>query len=160
MIAAVVLAGLQYYMTWRMPGHRQEFYWTFCGVGGEFYLSALFMMFFFVQLPEKFRWGMGRYVFFLIGATCFLNIVMMWAKVHRGLEEIPFGSMINGEEDQGGDMNKLMDGYGWKKADIRRNYHLLGQGCWIALGLTWAAFLLRLDRAVDSLAGKIPTWTE
>ncbi len=149
MLAAVVLGVLQYYMTWRMPGHRQEFYWTFCGVGGEFYLSALFMMFFFVQLPEKFRWGACRYVFFLIGATCFLNIVILWAKVHRGLEEIPFGSMINGEEDQGGDMNKLMDGYGWKKVQIRNTYQYLGYWCWAGLGVMYGIFALRLNRVAD-----------
>lgn len=154
MLAAVVLAGLQYHMTWRLPGHRQEFWWTFGGVGGEFYLSALFMAFFFVQLPEKFKWGMCRYVFSLIGATCFLNIVMLWAKVHRGLEEIPFGSMINGEEDQGGDMNKLMDGYGWKKVQIRNTYQQLGYWCWAGLGVMYGIFALRLNRVADWITDK------
>ncbi len=154
MIAAVLLGVLQYYMTWRMPGHRQEFYWTFGGVGGEFYLSALFMAFFFVQLPEKFRWGACRYVFFLIGATCFLNIVLFWDKVHNGLEEIPFGSMINGEDDQGGDMNKLMDGYGWKKVQIRNTYQYLGYGCWAGLGVIYGIFALRLNKVADWVADK------
>jgi len=155
MVAAVVLAGLQFYMTWRMPEHRQEFWWSaFGGVGGEFYLSTLFMMFFWVQLPEKFKWGACRYVFFCIGATAFLNIWLRWGDVYRGLEEIPFGSMINGEGDQGGDMNKLMDGYGWKKFAIRRNYYVLGQGCWVALGFMWAVFALRLNRVADWLTGK------
>lgn len=149
MLAAVALAVLQYHMTWRLPEHRQEFWWTFGGVGGEFYLSALFMAFFFVQLPEKFRWGACRYVFFLIGATCFLNIVMLWAKVHRGLEEIPFGSMINGEEDQGGDMNKLIDGYGWKKVQIRNTYQYLGYWCWAGLGVMYGIFALRLNKVAD-----------
>jgi hypothetical protein len=154
MLAGVVLGVLQYYMTWRMPMHRQEFYWTFCGVGGEFYLSALFMMFFFVQLPEKFRWGACRYVFFLIGATCFLTIVTRWNAVHRGLEEIPFGSMINGEDDQGGDMNKLMDGYGWKKVQIRNTYQYLGYLCWGGLGVMYAIFALRLNKVADWVADK------
>ncbi len=152
MIAALMLAGLQYYMTWRMPDHRQEFWWSaFGGVGGEFYLSTLFMMFFFVQLPDKFRWGACRYVFFFIGATAFLNIWVMWGKVYHGLEEIPWGSMINGEGDEGGDMNKLKDGYGWTKFMIRRNYHQLGNGCWIALGVTWAVFALRLNKIADRM---------
>ena len=154
-VAAVALAGLQYYMTWKMPELRQEFWWSaFGGVGGEFYLSTLFMMFFWVQLPEKFKWGACRYVFFLIGATAFLNIWLRWGDIYRGLEEIPFGSMINGEDDQGGDMNKLMDGFGWKKFTIRRNYWLLGWGCWAALGLMWALFVLRLNKAADWVAGR------
>jgi hypothetical protein len=155
MIAAVALAGLQFHMTWRMPEHRQEFWWgAFGGVGGEFYLSTLFMMFFWVQLPDKFRWGMCRYVFFLIGASAFLNIWLRWREVYTGLQEIPFGSIINGEEDQAGDMNKLMDGYGWKKFDIRRRYLLLGYGCWAALGVMWTLFALRTNQAADWLVGK------
>lgn len=150
MIAAVMLGLLQYYMTWRMPADRQEFWWgAFGGVGGEFYLSTLFMLFFFVQLPEKFKWGACRYVFFLIGATAFLDITLRWNQVYHGLEEIPFGSLVNGEGDQGGDMNRLMDGFGWTRAMIRRNYHLLGNGCWIALGAGYAVFALRLNKLAD-----------
>jgi hypothetical protein len=155
MVAAIALAGVQYYMTWRMPPLTQEFWWSaFGGVGGEFYLSTLFMMFFWVQLPEKFKWGACRYVFFFIGATAFLNIWLRWRDIYHGVEEIPFGSMINGEDDQGGDMNKLMDGFGWKKFTIRRNYLLLGYGCWAALGLMWAIFALGLNKVADRVAGK------
>jgi hypothetical protein len=154
MLAAVAIAGLQYYMTWRLPEARKEFWMVFGGVGGEFALSTLFMMAFWVQLPEKFRWGACRYVFFLIGATAFLNIWMRWEDIYRGLEEIPFGSMINGEEDAGGDMNRLMDDYGWKKFDIRRNYRLLGLGCWAALGVMWLIFALRLNRVADGVAAR------
>lgn len=161
MVVAVAAAGLQFYLTWRMPEHRQEFwYGSFCGVGGEFYLSTLFMMSFWVQLPEKFKWGACRYVFFFIGATAFLNIWIFWIDVYHGVEEIPFGSMINGEDDQGGDMNKLMDGYGWTKFQIRRTYYLLGQACWVALGVTWAVFALRLNKIADWVVGKFASGAE
>lgn len=154
-VSGLGLAALQFAMTWRMPEYRQEFwYGAFGGVGGEFYLSTLFMAFFFVELPEKFRWGACRYLFFIIGATAFLNIQILWHKVYRGLEEIPFGSLVNGEDDQGGDMNRLMDGYGWTKAMIRRNYHLLGNACWIALGIVYLAFALRLNRLADFLVAR------
>jgi hypothetical protein len=152
MLAAAALAGLQFYMTWRMPESRQEFWWgAFGGVGGEFYLSAALMAFFFVQLPEKFRWGGCRYVFFLIGATAFLNITGFWDQVNRGLEDIPFGTMINGEEDQGGDMNKLMDAYGWTRSDIRHNFQFLGRCCWAGLGVVYAVFALRLNLLPDKI---------
>jgi hypothetical protein len=154
MLAAVGLAGLQFHLTWRLPEARKEFWMVWGGVGGEFALSTLFMMAFWVQLPEKFRWGACRYVFFFIGATAFLNIWMLWRDVYRGIEEIPFGTLINGEEDGGGDMNRLMDDYGWKKFDIRRNYWLLGVWCWVALGLMWLLFALRLNRVADWVAGK------
>lgn len=153
MLAAAALAGLQFFMTWRLPEHRQEFWMVFGGVGGEFALSTLLMLSFWVQLPEKFRWGACRYVFFVIGATTLVAIWTRWGDVYRGIEEIPFGSLINGEEDGAGDMNRLMDDYGWKKADIRRRYHLLGTWCWIALGVMWLAFALRLNRVADWVVG-------
>lgn len=156
MIFAVLLVGLQFWTTWVWSDYRQEFWWgAFGGVGGEFYLSTLFMIAFWVQLPDKFRWGACRYVFFLIGASAFLNIYLRWRDVYHGLEEIPFGSMINGEDDPGGDMNRLMNGYGWSKFQIRRNYLLLGYGCWAALGVAWAVFALRLNKAADWIAGKL-----
>jgi hypothetical protein len=154
MLAAVALAGLQFFMTWRLPEARKEFWMVWGGVGGEFALSTLFMLAFWVQLPEKFKWGACRYVFFLIGASAFLNIWIFWGDVYRGIQEIPFGSMINGEEDGGGDMNRLMDDYGWKKFDIRRNYLLLGRWCWVALAVMWLLFALRLNRVADWVAGK------
>ncbi len=154
MLAAVVLLGVQAYMTWGMPVERQMFWWTFGGVGGEFYLSALFMAFFFVQLPDKFRWGACRYIFFLIGATCFLQVYLHWEQIYRGLADIPMGSMINGEDDRSGDMNILMDDYGWTNSHIRRTYHLLGNGCLIGLGAIYAAFALRLNRVADWVVGK------
>lgn len=153
MLAAVALAALQFFMTWRLPEHRKEFWMVFGGVGGEFYLSTLCMLSFWVQLPEKFRWGACRYVCFLIGAAAFLNIWLHWRDVYRGIEEIPFGSIIHGEEDAGGDMNRLMDDFGWTKFRIRRTYWLLGWGCWAALGAMWLAFVLRLNRVVDWIAG-------
>lgn len=155
MIAAVALAGLQAFMTWRLPEHRKEFWMVFGGVGGEFVLSTLLMLAFWVQLPEKFKWGACRYVCFILGATALVAIWTRWSDVYRGLEEIPFGSMINGEEDAAGDMNRLMDDYGWRKADIRRNYYRLGLGCWLALGVMWLAFTLRLNRLADWLVAAL-----
>ncbi|WP_438480326.1 M50 family metallopeptidase [Oleiharenicola lentus] len=154
MLIAVVLAVVQFIMTWQLPLHRQEFWWTFCGVGGEFYLSALMMAFFFVQLPEKFRWGACRYVFFLIGATCFLHIVEFWNLVHNGDEAIPMGSLVNGEDDEGGDMNTLLNLYGWKYHQIRNTYQYLGYWCWAVLGAVYVGFALRLNAVADWVAGK------
>lgn len=150
MVAAVVLAGLQFHMTWRMTPLQQEYWWGgFGGVGGEFYLSTLFMMFFWVQMPEKFRWGICRYVVFFLSASAFLNIYLFWWKVNRGLEGIPWGSMIGGEDDANGDMQRLKEDYGWTFRDFRVNFLTLGHWCWAALGIMYAIFALRLNRVAD-----------
>jgi len=154
MIAAVGLAALQFFMTWRMDPHQQEFWWGgFGGVGGEFYLSTLFMMFFWVQMPEKFRWGLCRHVVFFLSASAFLNIYLFWRDVNRGLEGIPWGSLIGGEDDGNGDMQRLKQDYGWTFRDFRLNFLALGHGCWIALGAMYALFALRLNKLADWVVG-------
>jgi hypothetical protein len=154
MLIAVAVAPLQFYMTWRLTDHEQQFWWTFCGVGGEFYLSALFMACFFVQLPEKFRWGACRYLFLFLGASCFLHIFLFWNRVYHGLEDIPMGSMVNGEDDAGGDMNVLMSDYHWTHSKIRMTYHYLGNWCLVGLGVVYATFVLRLNRIPDWIVTK------
>ena len=155
MIAAVALAGLQYYMTWRMTEDQQEFWWSaFGGVGGEFYLSTLLMVAFYVQLPDKFKWGFCRYVFFLIGASAFLHIVVYWNQVYRGQEDIPMGSMIGGEDDENGDVNKLINQFDWTAREIKHNYQYLGYYCWAVLLVVYAAFALRLNLVADWVSAK------
>lgn len=155
MLAAVGLAVLQFFMTFHLNEHQQEFWWGgFGGVGGEFYLSTLFMAFFWVQLPEKFRWGMCRYVVFFLSASAFLNIYFFWRDVNRGLADIPWGSMIGGEDDANGDMQRLKQDYGWTFRDFRLNFLTLGNWCWGALGGMYAIFALRLNRVADWVVGR------
>lgn len=132
-IAPVVAAG-QWWMTWRMEDWQIEMWIDFAGVGGEFYLSALMVALFFVNLPDKFRWGTCRYLFLFMGAACFIETYSFWRDVYVGLEEIPWGTMIHGEGDEGGDMNKLRDGWGWSRQRIYRTYNALGQACLFAVG--------------------------
>lgn len=153
-VIAVALAALQYVMTWRLTDYQKDFYVVFGGVGGEFAISTLLMLSFWVRLPDKFKWGWVRYLAFLVGAMAFLAIWQRWQHIYRGAEELPFGSMINGEDDQGGDMNRLMDDYGWKKFTIRRTYWLLGWWCWAALGAVWLIHVLKADRLGGWVAGK------
>jgi len=154
MVIAVALAGLQFQLTWRTTLYKQEFLWTFCGIGGEFYLSTLMVAAFYVQLPEKFKWGACRWVCLFIGASCFLHIYLFWRDVYHGLEDIPMGSLVMGEDDANGDMNRLMNDWNWSHSMIRRHYHALGNGCIIAIAVIYAAFALRLNLIADWIAGK------
>lgn len=134
LIIAPILAAGQWWMTWRMEDWQIEMWIDFAGVGGEFYLSALMVVLFFVDLPDKFRWGTCRYLFLFLGAATFIETYIFWRDVYAGLEEIPWGSMIHGEGDEGGDMNKLRDGWGWSRQKIYRTYNSLGQACLLAVG--------------------------
>lgn len=153
----LAIAPVQAYMTWKMPEHRGELWLAFGGVGGEFYLSALLMALFFVHLPDKFRWGACRYVFAFLGASTFLNVFLLWRKIARFEETIPYGSMIGGEEDGGGDMNVLRL-HGWRETQITHVYSSLGFWCLVALAVVWLVFATRLDRVIGNAFARL--WPE
>ncbi len=147
-VIAVGLLLLQNHMTWFMPEPAQQFWWSAIGgIAGEFCLSALGLALFFIQLPEKFRWGACRYLVFLLCAACFIQAYRFWGDVYRGLEDIPYGSMIHGEDDPNGDLDKLRHDHGWTQSRIRRTFYGLGNGCLVALGAVYAVFALRLNQA-------------
>ncbi len=155
-LLAVALVPLQAWLTWRLPEHRRELWLAFGGVGGEFYLSAAMLGLFFVQLPEKFRWGACRYVCAFLGASTFLNVWLLWRKIARFEETIPYGSMVNGEEDAGGDMNILRE-HGWRETQITHVYTALGFWCIVGVAVVWLVFATRLDRAIGNfIAGLWP----
>jgi hypothetical protein len=149
-LIAPPIALAQAWMTWQVPEWRTEQWITFGGVGGEFYLSAAMVAAFFFNLPEKFRWGACRYVFLFLGASCFIHAWTMWRDIAAGVEDIPWGTMIHGEDDQGGDMNKLHGGWGWPRERIITSYNNLATACVIAVGMVYLFFNLRLNR--------LPVW--
>jgi hypothetical protein len=154
---ALVGAAAQYWMTWRNTAHTHDLWVVFGGVGGEFYLSAGFMAFFFVRMPAKFRWGACRYLVFFIAASTLLVRHLEWMQIYRGSEDIPWGTMLHGEEDAGGDMNRLMDDHGWTQLEIRSRFHLLGQGCLTALAVMYLWFAVRADHALVQLYRREPS---
>jgi hypothetical protein len=154
-VLAVALLALQTWMTWFVPAARSHEWEIFGGVGGEFYLSAAMMGLFFFEFPEGFRWGSCRYFFLFIGAGCFYQAYSLWYKIKHGLEDIPYGSMINGEDDGGGDMNILRDDYGWTQHQIFNTYFHLGNACLLALLLVYLYFTLRLDRVFDRVLAPV-----
>ncbi len=146
MLIALGVALVQAVLTWRMPAERAEMWGVFGGVGGEFYLAAAMMGAFYFRLPEKFRWSVCRYVFLFVGAASFFETFVFWRRVKHGDEGIPYGSMINGEEDAGGDMNRLHDEFGWSQHDIIRVYNHLGDVCLVVVLALFVVFALRLDQ--------------
>lgn len=146
MALALVLALVQAAMTWRLPEDTAQMWIAFGGVGGEFYLAAAMMGLFWFRLPEKFRWGGCRYLFFFVGAGSFWQTFIFWRKVRRGEEGIPYGTMIHGEDDASGDMDALHGDYGWTQREIIHTYNGLGFWCVAVLLGLYLFFALRLDR--------------
>ncbi len=153
-ILAAALVAVQTFMTWRLSEDRARFWMIFGGVGGEFYLSAAMVCLFYFEFPEKFRWGSCRYVVLLIGAASFAQSYAFWRRVGLALEGIPYGSMINGEDDGGGDMNILVDDYHWTQHRIIFTYTHLADACLAAIVVTYLVFNLRLDRVFNPLLAR------
>ena len=149
MILAVVLIATQACMTWRLSEDRAHLWMIFGGVGGEFYLSAAMICLFFFEFPEGFRWGACRYIVLFIGAASFYESYSFWRTVKSGAEGIPYGSMINGEDDGGGDMNILADDYHWTQHQIVHAYSHLGDICLASIAVVYLYFNLRLDRVFN-----------
>ena len=154
-VLATALLGAQTYMTWFLSEDRSHLWMIFGGVGGEFYLSAAMIGLFYFEFPEGFRWGGCRYVVLFIGAASFYESFSFWKSVKHGLEGIPYGSMINGEDDGGGDMNILADDYHWTQHQIFLTYNHLGDACLAVLVVIYVIFNLRLNRLFHPLLIRI-----
>jgi hypothetical protein len=141
-VVAIIIAIGQFYMTWLMPEHTYYVLFSFGGVGGEFYLSTLLIVCFYFPLPDKFRWDFWRYLA-LLGATyAFTESFNMWHNIKTGAAEIPWGSMLGGQGDAGGDMNTLSS-LGWSDAQIVNTYSQLGNIClFVSIGF-YLFFLLK-----------------
>ena len=158
---AVALAILQGYMTWFLPAEAARMWIVFGGCGGQFYLSALMVGLFYFEFPEKFKWGACRYVFLFIGASSFYDTYTFWKKVQHGAVPLPYGSMVNGEEDASGDLDTLSSDFGWSDRRIIATYNNLGVACLAGLVIVYLVFALRLDRLAARLLGKLGTaWAE
>ena len=68
----------------------------------------------------------------LIASSTFFNSVSFWNQIKRGTVAIPWGTMLNGSGDAGGDMNQLSD-LGWSDMRIVQTYVGLGQVCSLIL---------------------------
>lgn len=154
MIFAAGLAVLQAGMTWLLPAERARLWIVFGGCGGQFYLSALMVGLFYFEFPEKFKWGACRYVFLFIGASSFYDAYTFWRKVKHGVVPLPYGSMVNGEEDAGGDLDTLSADFNWSDRSIIATYNHLGNVCLAALVVVYAIFALRLNRLPELLLRK------
>ena len=155
MFLAVALIAAQTFMTWGLSEDREHLWMIFGGVGGELYLSAAMISLFFFEFPEKFRWGSCRYIVLFIGAASFFDSYSFWKKVKSGVEEIPYGSMINGEDDGGGDMNILADQYHWTQHRIVGTYNHLADACLASIVIVYLFYNLRLNKAFNPLLSRL-----
>ncbi|WOD38912.1 hypothetical protein [Nodosilinea sp. E11] len=151
-ILALVLIVVQFYMTWLIPRDTFDMLFSFGGIGGEIYLSALLMVGFFFPLPDCFRWDFYRFPVVLGAAFCFWGQVWLWGQIRQGKASIPFGSMW-GDVDHG-DMNQLVNYHNWTPGDIIGTYSAIAHLCLFAIIAVYGYTLFRQHRETFVALGR------
>ncbi len=128
---AVVLAILQFWMTWVMTANRFDMLLYFGGIGGELYLSTLLMVGYYFPMPNYWRWDFYRFPVVLGAAFTFWGQFGLWKQIRRGQASIPFGGLW-GDADHG-DMNILANRHGWTSGDMINTYNGIANLCLLAL---------------------------
>jgi hypothetical protein len=138
-----VLAFVQFCMTWLMNRDMFEMLLAFGGLGGELYISAALIVTFYFPLPDRWRWDFWRYPIGILAASTFTDNFARWHSIKRGTQDIPWGSLFGGEDDAGGDMNRLSGDYGWSDHQIIQTYSVVGITCLVAMLAIYGVMLLR-----------------
>jgi hypothetical protein len=135
------LAIVQFFMTWTLSRDTFDMLLCFGGLGGELYLSAALIVAFYFPLPDRWRWDFWRYPIGILAASTFTDNFSLWHSIQRGTADIPWGSLFGGEDDAGGDMNRLSQDHNWTDSQIIQTYSLLSIVCLITM-LAIYAFIL------------------
>ncbi|NMF82269.1 hypothetical protein [Nodosilinea sp. P-1105] len=141
---AVVLAILQFWMTWVMSVNRFDMLLYFGGIGGELYLSTLLMVGYYFPMPNYWRWDFYRFPVVLGAAFTFWGQFGLWKQIRRGRASIPFGGLW-GDADHG-DMNILANRHGWTPGDMINTYNGIANVCLLALIGVYGYVLYRRHR--------------
>jgi hypothetical protein len=142
MVLAGILGLVQFCMTWTISENTFYMLFSFGGIGGEFYLSTLLIVSFYWPLPAKWRWDFYRYPTLLLAGFTLLGALQRWRQIKSGVQAIPWGTMLGGSGDAGGDMNQLVD-HGWSDQRIVDCYNSLGGLCVMAIVSVYAYFFLK-----------------
>ncbi|MTF40629.1 J domain-containing protein [Cyanobacterium aponinum] len=132
-IFLVFLIFLQFILTWTISRSTYGMLLAFAGIGGEFYLSTLFIISFYWNLPQRFYWEFWRYIFLIWGMITFWGSWTRWQKIKVGKSQIPWGTFWSGRGDSGGDLNILRNQHDWGIERIINTYNTLGFICFLVI---------------------------
>lgn len=140
---AVTLLLLQVCLSWLIPRSASEMWITFGGIGGELLLSAFAIVAFYYPAPDRVRWDFWRFVLLLPAASAVVMQALLWEKAAIDSSYIPMGSALSATRDGSGDLEKLVQLYGWSIQQIVESYRLIAFVCLVAIVLHYLAFLAR-----------------
>jgi hypothetical protein len=119
-------------MTWMMPVEKGNMLVSYGGIGGEFVLSTLLICLFYYRLPDRLRWDFFRFPALMLGVACFASSLMQWRAIQAGRAPLPRGTMMVGNTDSNGDIDRLLSEFGWTEVELIRHFNQLA---WIGLAV-------------------------
>ncbi len=141
------LLGLQAFMTFGLSNASATEYVVMGGVLGQFLIPLVLGMAYFYALPKFWNWSFMRYAFLFVALYCLEHNSEYWGEIVKGKLPFPYGSIVGGIGDTNGDMNRLIDEFGWAEGSLRRLFNMVGLLCRTTI---WCHFLYLLYQKMKS----------
>ncbi len=148
MVAGVTLC-LQGIFTFVLSTRTYEMLFYAGGIGGEFVLSALVIVAFHYELPQRLYWPVFRFVALPMATYAFVAASLQWRKILYNPRLAPFGTAMHGREDAGGDLNRLYADFGWGVPFMSKVFLTLAVICAVVMLLNYIASVWRLVLALE-----------
>jgi len=129
-------------ITFLVPPSQTLMWQILAGALGEIVFGGFLLIAFHFALPDRFRWDFWRWVALIPAALCFTQATMLWRRVSADVSQMPWGSAIGSDSD--GDMNRLVQQFGWSANHLADFYLNTAYLCLGALGIAYAYAVYRL----------------
>lgn len=129
---------LAFILTWVVNSDTRKFWIIWSGLAGEILLPTLALLMFYFPLPDRVRWDAFRFPVALFAALGWVSSGWFWIRVSQKKLDLPMGSYLDGPNSSQGDLNQLIEVWGWKASEIPSYFLQL----WAVTGLTLAASYL------------------
>jgi hypothetical protein len=136
-----------------VSNERSEMWIIAGGVAGEFVLTALAMLAFSFPLPDRLRWDFFRLLVLPLATFAWVSSARLWIGVARGTAPLPVGSILGTSGDLGGDLDRLLQVYGFSAAELTRGYLRL---CAASAALVLSSYSFCAARALRALRRALP----
>jgi|GEM_PF-5992440 len=143
-VVAGTLLCLQGIFTFVLSTRTYEKLFFFGGIGGEFYLSALVIVAFHYELPQRLYWSVLRFFALPVAMYAFLAATFQWRGILYNPRLAPFGTAMHGQEDAGGDLNRLYADFGWSVPYMAKVFLTIALICGGVMLLNYVVSVLRL----------------
>ncbi len=138
---------LQFAMTFVLPDATVSMLFVLGGILGQFLLPLFLAVAFFYELPKFWNWKLFRFAALFVAIYCLEMNAHYWRDIVSGKAQMPMGSLVGGAGDSNGDINRLINEFGWTSVSLTHFFTLLGLFGRITV---WSHFIFLLFQKMRS----------